>query len=156
LIDIPVLATAVPQRDNAPASAIVRWAHHLSRELLALRSTFGVGHEAAAVVVDDVVLVLAGHANAGVGDGEHVVIVHIVDPACKLLSAWCSCAECFWLTRYLPAENLRSVGFVSTGQRHAAASLAAGFDAVEAGSVPVRHGGMVGRGWKEDLLVVLV
>jgi hypothetical protein len=148
LIDIPVLATAVPQRDDAPASAIVRWAHHLSRELFALRRAVGVGHEAAAVVVDDVVLVLAGLADAGVGDGEHVILVHIVDPACKLLSAWCSCAECFWLTRYLPAENLRSVGFVSTGQRHAAAALAAGFDAVQAGTVPVRHGEVIGRGWK--------
>jgi hypothetical protein len=95
LIGLPVLSATVPQRDDAPASAIVRWAHHLSRELLALRSTFGVGHEAAAVVVDDVVLVLAGLADAGVGDGEHVVFVHIVDPACKLLSAWCSCAEFF-------------------------------------------------------------
>jgi hypothetical protein len=46
---------------------------------------------------------------------------------------------------YQPAENLRSVGLVSTGQRHAAAALAARLDAVQAGSVPVRHGEMVGK-----------
>ena len=80
-VGLPVLAAAVPQRDDAPASAIVGRAHHVSCELLALRGVVRVGHEAAAVVVDDVVLVLAGLADAGVGDGEHVVLVHVVEPA---------------------------------------------------------------------------
>ena len=43
----------------APTSAIVRRAHDLARELLAVWRILGRSHECATVVVDDVVLVLA-------------------------------------------------------------------------------------------------
>lgn len=64
----------------APAGPDVRGAHDLARELLAVWRAVWAGQESAAVVVDDVVLVLAGLANSSVGDGEHVVVVHIVVP----------------------------------------------------------------------------
>jgi hypothetical protein len=48
--------------------------------------------------------------------------------------------------RYQPGYDLGSVCLVSAGQGHAATALAAGLDAVQPGSVPVRHGEMVGRG----------
>ena len=58
----------------------MRGAHDLARELLAVRRVLRISHECAAVVVDDVVLVLAGPANPSIGNGEHVIIVHIIVP----------------------------------------------------------------------------
>lgn len=84
------MAAAVPQRDDAPTGAVVGWADHVPRELLVPRSAVRVCHEATAVVVDDVVLVLAGPADASVGDGEHIVFVHIVEPE-KHCKPWGSC-----------------------------------------------------------------
>lgn len=67
-------------RTHTPAGTVVGRTHHVARELLALRCPVWVGHETAAVVVDDVVLVFAGLPDAGVGDGEHIVLVHVVVP----------------------------------------------------------------------------
>lgn len=64
----------------APASAIVRGTHDLARELPAVWRAVWVGHESATVVVDDVVLVLAGPADSSICDGEHVVVVHVIVP----------------------------------------------------------------------------
>lgn len=65
---------------HAPTGADVRGAHDLACELLAVRRAVRVGQESAAVVVDDVVLVLASLADSSVGDGEHVIVVHVVVP----------------------------------------------------------------------------
>ena len=69
----------------APASAIVRGTHDLARELPAVWRAVWVGHESTTVVVDDVVFVLAGPADSSIGDGENVVVVHVIVP--ELLSA---------------------------------------------------------------------
>jgi len=64
----------------APTCAIVRGAHELACELLVVWRALWVCQEQAAVVIDDVVLVLAGFANSSIGDGEHVIVVHVVVP----------------------------------------------------------------------------
>ena len=126
-VGLPVLAAAVPQRDDAPASAVVGRAHDISRELLALRRVVRVGHEAAAVVVDDVVLVLAGLADTGVGDGEHVVLVHIVEPAtcCQpadthVPSAWATCQQRIFVPSALfpPARDTRQLRLLPASMRY--------------------------------------
>jgi hypothetical protein len=62
----------------APTGTIVRGTQDLARELLAIWRALWVGQESAAVVVDDVVLVLAGLANSSIGDGEDIIVVHVV------------------------------------------------------------------------------
>lgn len=64
----------------APTGADVRRAHDLARELYAVRRSVWVGQESATVVVDDVVLVLAGLTNSGIGDGEDVIVVRVIVP----------------------------------------------------------------------------
>jgi len=119
------LAAAVPQRDDAPAGAVVGRADHVSRELLVSRRAFGVGHEAAAVVVDDVVLLLAALTDAGVGDGEYVVLVHVVEPAnyCKP-----AVEEIGWITNqqrifvpsalFPPARDTRQLRLLPASMRY--------------------------------------
>jgi hypothetical protein len=63
-----------------PASALVQRAQNVTLKLLALGSSIGISDEGSAVVVDDVVLVLARLANTGEGKGEDVVLVWIVLP----------------------------------------------------------------------------
>jgi hypothetical protein len=113
-------------RTYAPASAIVGGAHHVSRELLALRGPVRVGHEAAAVVVDDVILVLAGLADAGVGDGKNVVLVHIVDPencyehAIHVQSVWSTNQQRIFVPSALfpPARDTRQLRLLPASMRY--------------------------------------
>lgn len=71
----------------APTGAVVRGAQDLACELLAVWHAFWVGQESAAVVVDDVVLVLARPANSSIGDGKDVIVVHIIVPRLNVSGA---------------------------------------------------------------------
>jgi hypothetical protein len=80
----------------APTGAVVGRAQDLARALLAVWHAFWISQESATVVVDDdddVVLVLARPANSSIGDGEHVIVVHIVVPRLNVsgaLEVWCA------------------------------------------------------------------
>jgi hypothetical protein len=63
-----------------PAGALVQRAQNVALQLLALGSSLGIREVGSAVVVDDVVLVLARLANASEGKSEDVVLVCVILP----------------------------------------------------------------------------
>lgn len=65
---------------HVPASALIRGAQDIARQLLALRCTVGIGEESATVVIDDVVFVPSGRPNTSQGDSHDVVVVWVIVP----------------------------------------------------------------------------
>jgi len=119
----------------APTGAIVRGAHDLARELLAVWYALWVGQESATVVVYDVVLVLAGLAHSSISDGKHVIVVLVVVPKAFVSAVHRSKGR----VDHKPHEDLGSVRRVATGQGDASAAADARLNAVQPGSVPIRH-----------------